>query len=214
MTNPNTTHILYRQAQFPIFQNRMYDSKTEAINCLRGDIELVEDFHSGLVQNAVFQPELMIYDAYYQNEQATSTLFQAHLEEISDLIQLTMGCEKLVEVGCGKGYFLEKLLDQGVDVVGFDPTYEGNNPRVTREYFGPELGMSGKGLILRHVLEHIFDPVAVLCIYFAVEKEGRETDHCAQEEYERDEKICHDCPLDDGPLEEDYLLCDVQVKQL
>ena len=162
MTNPNTTHILYRQAQFPIFQNRMYDSKTEAINCLRGDIELVEDFHSGLVQNAVFQPELMIYDAYYQNEQATSTLFQAHLEEISDLIQLTMGCEKLVEVGCGKGYFLEKLLDQGVDVVGFDPTYEGNNPRVKREYFGPDLGMSGKGLILRHVLEHIFDPVAFL----------------------------------------------------
>lgn len=140
----------------------MYDSKAEAINCPRGDIELVEDLHSGLVKNAAFQPELMTYDSYYQNEQATSTIFQMHLDEIADLVQRKMGREKLVEVGCGKGYFLEKLLGQGVDVVGFDPIYEGNNPRVTRKYFGPDLGMSGKGLILRHVLEHIADPVAFL----------------------------------------------------
>ncbi|MDE0784349.1 MAG: class I SAM-dependent methyltransferase [Planktomarina sp.] len=162
MSNPSTTRILYRQTQLPIFQNRMYDSKAEAINCPKGDIELVEDLQSGLVQNAAFQPELMVYDAYYQNEQATSTLFQSHLDEIADLVQDTMGCDELVEVGCGKGYFLEKLLDQGVGIVGFDPTYEGENPRVTRDYFGPDLGISGKGLILRHVLEHIYDPIAFL----------------------------------------------------
>lgn len=162
MSNAATTLPLYQQSQLPIFQNRMYDSKAEAIDCPKGDMELVEDLQSGLVYNNAFQPELMVYDAHYQNEQATSTLFQTHLDTVSDLIQTTMGREELVEVGCGKGYFLEKLLDQGVDVVGFDPTYEGDNPRVRREYFGPDLGMSGKGLILRHVLEHIADPVAFL----------------------------------------------------
>jgi len=162
MKDANKTRLLYQQDQLPIFQNRMYDSRAEAINCPKGDVELVEDLVSGLVRNAAFQPELMVYDAHYQNEQATSALFQAHLEVVSDLIQTTMGREALVEVGCGKGYFLELLLKRGVDIVGFDPTYEGDNPLVRREYFGPDLGMSGKGLILRHVLEHISDPVAFL----------------------------------------------------
>jgi len=162
MTSTAGTRVLYRQSQLPIFQNRMYDSESEAVNCPRGDVELVEDLQSGLVRNAVFRPELMVYDAHYQNEQAVSGLFQAHLGEVSDLIQATMGRDDLVEVGCGKGYFLELLLAQGVDIVGFDPTYEGDNPRVRREYFGPELGLRGKGLILRHVLEHIADPVAFL----------------------------------------------------
>lgn len=162
MTDTSKMRLLYRQDQLPIFQNRMYDSKAEAIDCPKGDVELVEDLRSGLVRNAAFRPELMVYDAHYQNEQATSALFQAHLETVSSLVQDTMGREELVEVGYGKGYFLEMLLKQGVDIVGFDPTYEGDNPRVRREYFGPDLGMSGKGLILRHVLEHISDPVAFL----------------------------------------------------
>ena len=68
----------------------------------------------------------------------------------------------LVEVGCGKGYFLELLLQQGFDVTGFDPAYEGTNTRIERHYFEPSLGIKGKGLILRHVLEHIPDPVGFL----------------------------------------------------
>jgi hypothetical protein len=73
-----------------------------------------------------------------------------------------MGSKNLVEVGCGKGFFLEMLLAQGVDVHGFDPTYEGDNPRIRVEYFGPNLGIQADGLILRHVLEHIADPVDFL----------------------------------------------------
>lgn len=47
-------------------------------------------------------------------------------------------------------------------MVGYDPTYEGNNLKVTREYFSEELGIRGEGLILRHVLEHIENPVDFL----------------------------------------------------
>ena len=158
----NETRELYRQEQLPIFQNRMYDSRDQAINCPKADVVLVEDLNSGLVCNAAFDPDLMVYDSNYQNEQANSGPFRKHLEQVSGLIQQKMGCENLVEVGCGKGYFLEMLQEQGCNITGFDPTYEGNNPRVKREYFGPDLGMSGDGLILRHVLEHIMDPVSFL----------------------------------------------------
>ena len=70
--------------------------------------------------------------------------------------------KSLLEVGCGKGLFLERLLAAGFDVTGLDPTYEGSNPRVIREFFTPEVGIRAEGIVLRHVLEHVQDPVAFL----------------------------------------------------
>lgn len=54
-----------------------------------------------------------------------------------------------------KGVFSGKVFANGFDVTGFDPTYEGNNPRVEREYFKPGSINQANGLILRHVLEHV-----------------------------------------------------------
>lgn len=156
------TKLLYQQEQVPIFQNRMYDSEAEARACPTGDVRLVESLETGLVYNAAFRPELMVYDAHYQNEQALSRVFHQHLESVAEIVGRTIGLDGLVEIGCGKGYFLEMLLDQGFDVSGFDPTYEGINPRVERRYFEPGLGVKANGLILRHVLEHIQDPVDFL----------------------------------------------------
>lgn len=154
--------LLYQQDNFPIFQNRMYDSKEDAVACPKGNIRLVEDLKTGLVYNDAFSPELMVYDSNYQNEQAVSSLFQRHLDAVSKVIGLSMGKKCLVEVGCGKGYFLEMLLAKGFDVTGFDPTYEGINPRVKRQYFAPSAIEPAHGLILRHVLEHVQDPIAFL----------------------------------------------------
>lgn len=152
----------YQQQDFPIFQNRMYGTAQEARNCPKGDIQLVEDPRTGLVFNAAFQPELMVYDDNYQNEQAVSPLFQQHLEAVANIVERLMGRERLVEVGCGKGYFLELLLAKGLDATGFDPTYEGSNSKVQRRYFTPGVMDQAQGLILRHVLEHIQNPVDFL----------------------------------------------------
>lgn len=156
------TVYLYQQFGFPVFQNRMYDSATEARECQRGDILLVQDKDSGLVQNVAFRPELLDYDTAYQNEQAHSPLFKAHLDAVVGIIERSMGKQGLIEVGCGKGYFLELLQERGFRLTGFDPTYEGDNPSVQRHYFGKGVEMTGRGLILRHVLEHVQDPVGFL----------------------------------------------------
>jgi SAM-dependent methyltransferase len=154
--------LLYRQDQLPIFQNRMYDTEDEAVDCPRGDVRLVENETTGLVYNAAFRPELMVYDEHYQNEQAVSEPFRVHLNAVAELVLARMGRDDIIEVGCGKGYFLELLARQGVGITGFDPTYEGDNPRIRKTYFDASQKMSGKGLILRHVLEHVQDPVTFL----------------------------------------------------
>jgi len=153
---------LYRVEQLPIFQNRMYDTALEARNCPKGDMQLVEDLTTGLVYNAAFRPELMVYDKHYQNEQAVSPLFQKHLDAVASIIDQQIGKDRIIEVGCGKGHFLETLLAKGFDVTGFDPTYEGENPRVKRQYFAPGVIEKANGLVLRHVLEHIQNPVDFL----------------------------------------------------
>jgi hypothetical protein len=163
MTLPAKTRLLYSQDDFPVFQNRMYNSAQEAQSCPRGDIRIVEDLTSGLVRNDAFDPALVDYDPAYQNEQANSVPFRQHLNWAADLISEKMGLEDLVEVGCGKGTFLEMLAERGASITGFDPTYEGDSPLIQKQYFGPDLGFSADGLVLRHVLEHIEDPYSFLC---------------------------------------------------
>lgn len=155
--------ILYQQEQFPVLQNRVYDSAEKGKNSPLGDIKIIEDQETGLIYNDAFQPELMVYDKNYNNEQSTSRFFLNHLDQVASMIIDTMGKENIVEVGCGKGFFLEMLIERGVDIMGFDPTYDGSNERVIKKYFEPGIIPNmANGLILRHVLEHVQNPVDFL----------------------------------------------------
>lgn len=151
---------IYRAEQLPMFQNRMFHSEEEAKNCIRGDVVLVQDLETGLIHNQAFEPKLMQYDGDYQNEQAVSAVFQRHLQDVSDVILKHFQQSSLIEIGCGKGYFLEQLQVIGFQITGLDPTYEGSNPSVIKRYFSPEIRLRADGIILRHVLEHVQDPVA------------------------------------------------------
>ena len=153
---------LYRAEQLPIFQNRMFNSAQEARDCARGDLVLVRNLETGLIYNQAFDPGLMVYDASYQNEQAVSHAFRTHLDEVTAIIQKHLSGQQLIEVGCGKGYYLEKLRAEGFTVTGLDPTYEGDDPDIIKEYFTVDTGLQAEGIVLRHVLEHIQNPAQFL----------------------------------------------------
>ena len=154
---------IYRAEQLPVFQNRMFDSEQAARDCVKGDVSLVQSLETGLVFNQAFRPELMQYDSDYQNEQGLSRAFQLHLQDVQGIVDRRFKGRSLIEVGCGKGLFLEQLAAAGYDVTGLDPTYEGSNPKVIKEYFTPRTGLHADAIVLRHVLEHVQDPYAFLC---------------------------------------------------
>lgn len=158
------THLreLYRAERLPVFQNRMFASREEARAGATGDVVLVQDVRTGLIFNNAFDPDLVVYDEDYQNEQAVSAVFRQHLDEVMGVIHRWFRDRSVIEVGCGKGHFLERLLAEGYEVTGLDPTYQGDNPAVVKEYFTPGSGLSAETLVLRHVLEHVQDPVAFL----------------------------------------------------
>jgi hypothetical protein len=159
------THLLdlYHCEGLPVFQNRMYDSPGAAISCQTSDVSLVQDLNTGLIYNHAFNPDRVVYGADYQNEQAHSITFQDHLAAILKLVSCHFAGHSLIEVGCGKGLFLERLQQQGYEITGVDPIYEGDNPAILKQYFSPETGIQADGIILRHVLEHIRNPFDFLC---------------------------------------------------
>lgn len=153
---------LYRAQGLPVLQNRTFASAEQARDCGSADVVLVQDQISGLVHNLAFDPSKLVYDADYQNEQAHSPHFQRHLEAVEGILAQHFRDASLVEVGCGKGYFLQMLRERGYAVKGVDPSYEGQDDDVICAPFTRELGIQADGVILRHVLEHIQDPCAFL----------------------------------------------------
>lgn len=153
---------IYSIRDVPIFQNMLFDTREEARNCITGDVNLVCHPESGLVVNRSFRPELMQYDAKYQNEQAVSAVFREHLDHVIAVVEKHFRGRSLIEVGCGKGHFLELLQRRGFRATGVDPAYEGSSPAVVKSYFSPELQLRADGIVLRHVLEHVQDPIGFL----------------------------------------------------
>lgn len=153
---------LLRIDSLPVLQNKVYATASLAQASSTGDIALVQDLTTGLIFNSVFDPLLPTYDADYQNEQACSSVFQRHLDDVVAIVRRHFRAPSLIEVGCGKGYFLNRLRAAGYEAIGVDPAYEAESAYVIRAPFSTALGLSADAIVLRHVLEHIQDPVSFL----------------------------------------------------
>jgi SAM-dependent methyltransferase len=153
---------ILRLAGLPVYQNKMFPTAEAARNCERGDLVLVQHATTGLVQNEAFNPGILTYNESYQNEQGHSAAFQAHLDEVLGLVDRYFAGSSILEVGCGKGAFLDRMRRHGLQASGIDPAYEGNAPYIVRASFAPGLGVGADAVVMRHTLEHIPDPIGFL----------------------------------------------------
>lgn len=168
LCNSNNIQIIFSESDVPVFQNKVYLSREEAKNATCGEMSLSFCHHCGFIWNDVFDPSLLDYDENYQNEQGLSTIFQTHLDQVCNIIgeHIPIG-SKTVEIGCGKGKFLLMLDARGYQVQGYDPAYEGDDIRIVTSYYPPDTKDStdrkpANMIILRHVLEHIQNPMHFL----------------------------------------------------
>lgn len=153
---------LFRLASVPAYQNKMFDSPEAAKGCPTGDIILAQDTRTGMVSNIAYDSALLSYDESYQNEQGHSLVFQAHLNEVLKKIDQHFSGKRILEVGCGKGGFLNLIRQRGHDAIGVDPAYEGDASYIYKQRFDSSLDIKVDAVILRHVLEHISEPLDFL----------------------------------------------------
>lgn len=151
--------MIFPKVKVPVLQNRVFNSRNEALNSDFGYIQIEQNPQTGIFENVLFDSEKLIYDENYDNEQSNSLVFEDHLDQVINIILPYAKGKKIIEVGCGKGHFFRKLSALGLEIVGCDPTYVGDDPRIKKEFFSKDLGLHGDIIILRHVLEHIQNPV-------------------------------------------------------
>ena len=127
-----------------------------------------------MIANVAFDPALISYDPSYDNSLHFSPRFQTYAEALARRLIQTYDLrdKTIVELGCGKGDFLELLCRLGeLRGIGFDPTYVDNgaasgaapNMLVVRDVFSEKYFHLECSLVCcRHTLEHVSNPAAFL----------------------------------------------------
>ena len=145
-----------------------------AVDIPRGNLELVACEECGFVFNRAFDPAKILYGADYENTQACSPSFNEYLDELVRHMVEESGVRnsRIVEVGCGNGLFLRKLVSyplSGNSGYGFDPSYTGETSELNgrlqffRRYYDSEsTNIPADVVVCRHVIEHVPEPLQVL----------------------------------------------------
>jgi SAM-dependent methyltransferase len=157
----------------PVHQNKLYETRADARAATRGHLKVVACLTCGFVFNAAFDLSLMSYDEGYENDQTHSPAFSAHVDKLADRLLSESGVRnsRIVEVGSGKGSFLNTLVmaDAGNVGWGFDPAYTGPDRAVggrvefVRSFYDRAYAdLAPDVVVCRHVIEHVPDPAMLL----------------------------------------------------
>jgi SAM-dependent methyltransferase len=168
----DSTKIFLERNSVPVHQNALFIEQEKAVGMPRGDLRISACTDCGFVFNAAFLPEIMSYDQSYENTQNYSQVFDDYLNTTIDYLVNERGVKNknIIEVGCGKGAFLKKLVEKGNNQgTGFDPSYVGplEDPSgkltfVQKFYDDRYTDLKSDFVVCRHVIEHIEDPVSML----------------------------------------------------
>lgn len=161
-------------ARIPVNNARVFVERADALGVATGDMELCLCPDCGFVGNALFDPQLVVYGASYEEQQSFSPVFTAFSDWLAaDLVERwNLAGKRVIEIGCGKGDFLATLCASGVgSAVGIDPTAVPGRlagPGSERVTLVPELfeprpnSLDADAIVCRHTLEHISDVAAFL----------------------------------------------------
>ena len=150
---------LYRNNKVPANSSRSFHTHGDSVSQPQGDIELVFSSKEGFVKNVKFNSELIRYDDSY------NTLDHFQLEEslkyLEPLIK-KLTPDLVVEIGCGQGELVKKLVAKGIKSIGFDTVLVEPNSFLFKKDFNPNQIQNYKSskilFVLRCVLPHIPDP--------------------------------------------------------
>jgi SAM-dependent methyltransferase len=163
-----------QRAQVPVHQNLVVTSQDAARMVTRGELDLVICETCGFVFNQAFDLSRLSYGEDYDNTQSCSAYFDAYLDGLAQDMVERQGVRNctIVEVGCGKGYFLRKLVNYpraNNKGFGFDPSYvgppidlDGRLQFRTCYYDQSCTDIAADVVVCRHVIEHVPEPLEIL----------------------------------------------------
>lgn len=171
--SPDVATFLVRE-DVPVHQNLLMNDRESAVEINRGNLVLAYCETCGFVFNQAYEPSKLSYSEKYDNTQTCSPLFDSYLSNLADYLVFKRGVQKsrIVEVGCGKGQFLRKMVEfkgAGNVGLGFDPSYIGPETELNgslifrKSFYNAECAsIHADVVVCRHVIEHVPDPLNLL----------------------------------------------------
>lgn len=152
--------------QVPAHCNVLWNDRTSAMNCPKGDIQLNFCNDCGHLYNQAFDNELMTYSLEYENTLDFSPAFQKYSHELVDRLtsRYDLFQKDIIEIGCGKGDFLKMICKKGENRgYGFDKSYDPtlenepiNSVQFIQDFYTEKYADYPADMVVsRHVLEHI-----------------------------------------------------------
>ncbi len=163
--------VLLEFPAVPVNCSELHSTSADARAAATAPLRLVLCPTCGYVCNQAFDPDILTYDATYENALDFSPSFREYLNGLAaDLIgRHDLHGRTVVEVGCGQGSFLEALCAGGDNRgYGFDPSFRADldlsaSIEIFTSLFDPATAtVRGDLYCARHVLEHIPEPLEFL----------------------------------------------------
>ncbi len=121
------TRVFHRIERVPVSSCVNLDSPGEALKFPQRTMSLAWCPDCTFVFNSSFDETMVRYGSDYEETQSFSPTFRAFHESLCDELVARYGLRggTVVEVGCGKGDFLDLLVRRGGNRgIGFDPAYD------------------------------------------------------------------------------------------
>ena len=156
--------------QVPVYCNLLYETREDAVNAKRADMQLGFCKSCGHVYNYAFNPNLMDYAQNYENALHFSVRFKKYAKELAYRLvkKYHLYDKDIIEIGCGDGYFLKLLCEIGDNRgIGFDPSRSaekftekfGSSIMFINDFYSSKyMSYQADFIGCRHVLEHIQFP--------------------------------------------------------
>lgn len=160
-------HAIYRQPGIPTNSCLLSSSRRGAEEWSRADLELSVCRSCGFIFNALFQANLVSYDASYEDQQRHSPTFSRFAMDLATglIEKYDLWGKRILEIGCGKADFLHLLCSLGNNTgFGIDPAVNPNRQAEVQtssvslmaEPFGlAHASLKPDWICCRHTLEHI-----------------------------------------------------------
>jgi 2-polyprenyl-3-methyl-5-hydroxy-6-metoxy-1,4-benzoquinol methylase len=162
--------VFYAVERTPVNSCLLIESKKQAVNFPCGSLFMAFCSDCGFIWNAAFDENLIEYSEKYEGTQSYSNTFnEFSLGLAKDLIdKYDLTGKKIIEIGCGKGEFLQMLCVEGNNTgIGFDPAYKDgaidelnkNRLKFIRENYSEKFSTYKADFVCcKMTLEHIFAP--------------------------------------------------------
>jgi hypothetical protein len=157
--------------RLPVFQNVVCKTKVEALGAPRAPFALSTCAKCGFSFNSKFDENLIVYDPRYNND-VVSNIFEEYYRSLAKMLTSRFDLHDgyVYEIGCGSsGRFIRILCEMspGLRGVGIDPSCSSvsdQNVTLVRDKFSPDYfdNKNIRLVLLRHVLDHIHQPVHFL----------------------------------------------------